>query len=188
MPIPFRDLDDVDGLGSAGFLKLERSPDGACCLGALFVVNGRGEPLEFAYNRVTVPHPFLWRPEDLRRYVERRLASSLLSVCAYRPRLLLCLASEVGVSLFSQDIQVDLPVGRVGDPLPPRRRVDMETGEILEEEVAPEQVAWQPSPPADGSIERRLFDYLAAHGLLREPFERAALGLREAYEPAPRPT
>ena len=73
MPIPFSDIEGLDGLGSAAFLKLERSSDDACCLGALLVIGARGEPLEFGYNRVRVPQPFLWREADLRRYSERRL-------------------------------------------------------------------------------------------------------------------
>ncbi len=187
MPIPFQDVDEADVPGSAGFLKIERSADGACCLGALFVVNPRGEPLEFAYNRVTAPRPFLWRQADLRRHVERRLTASLLSVCTHQPRLLLCLADEVSASLFSQDITLDVPVGLVGEPVAPRRLVDQETGEVLDEEAAPEQVSWLPAPPGAGSAERRLFDHLASHGLLREPFERATIGLREVYASGPRP-
>lgn len=183
MPIPFQDVDQVDGLGSAGYLKLERSPDSTCTLGALFVLNARGEPLEFAYNRVVVADHFLWRPPDLCRYVERRLTTSLLSVCSHHPRLLLCLASEVDAALFFQDVRVELPVVRIGDVPQPRRRVEPETGEVLDEEVGLIEVAWLPAPPNEESIERRLFDYLSTHGLLHEPFDRAAVGLREVYGP-----
>jgi len=187
MPIPFSDVDDdvSDGLGSAAFLKLERSSDNACCLGALFVISARGEPLEFAYNRVRVPQPYLWRPADLRRYVERRLTTSLLSVCSQQPRLLLCVVSEVGSDLFGEDLQVELPIARIGVPGSVYRHVDTVTGEVLEEEDAPLHVEWQPAPPEAGSPERRLFEYLAAHGLLLEPFERAVLGLQEVYGPQP---
>jgi hypothetical protein len=185
MPIPFSDVEDHDGLGSAAFLKLERSSDDACCLGALFVISSRGEPLEFAYNRVRVPQPYLWRETDLRSYTERRLTTSLLSVCSQQPRLLLCLASEVGTRLFSQDLQVEVPVVRVGELPPSHRRVDPDTGEVLEEEDARPHVAWQPAPPDDGSAARRLWEHLTAHGLLMEPFERASVGLREVYGPTP---
>src|SRR5437588_7394098 len=121
MPIPFTDFEELDGLGSAAFLKLklqlqlelERSVPGACWLGALLVITARGEPLEFGYNRVRVPQPFLWREVDLRRYTERRLTASLLSVCSQQPRLIVCLASEIGTWLFGQDIRLEMPVGRV---------------------------------------------------------------------------
>lgn len=187
MPIPFRDDGDADGLGSAAFLTIQRSASGACCLGALFVVSARGEPLEFAYNRVRVPHPALWRPDDLRRHLERRLTASLLSVCSHQPRLLLCLAAEVGVGLFTQDLSVEVPVARVSESLGGGgRRVDVETGEVLDEpDASAVEVAWQPAPPATDSGERRLFDHLTAHGLLREPFERAVVGLDEVYGPSP---
>jgi hypothetical protein len=184
MPIAFSDVEDFDGPGSAAFLKLERSPDDACCLGALLVIGARGEPLEFGYNRVRVPQPFLWREADLRRYIERRITASLLSVCSQQPRLLLCLANEVSIWLFGQDLQVEVPVVRVGGQSSSRRRVDTDTGEVLEEDPQ-SHVAWQPAPPDEGSMERRLFEHLTAHGLLLEPFDRAATGLREVYGPTP---
>ena len=185
MPIPFSDVDALDELGSAAFLKaeVERSSNLACCLGALLVISARGEPLEFGYNRVRVPQPFLWRGADLQRHMQRRLVASLLSVCSQQPRLLLCLASEVHASLFGQDLQVEIPVARVGASPSVARRVDTQTGEVLEDEDPRPHVAWQPAPPDEGSPERRLFDHLATHGLLLEPFERAALGLREVYGP-----
>lgn len=187
MPIPFSDVEDQHTLGSAAFLKLKlvRSSDDACCLGALFVISALGEPLEFAYNRVRVPHPYLWRQTDLRSYTERRLTTSLLSVCSQQPRLLACLASEVSASLFSQGLQLEVPVVRVGELPPSRRRVDPVTGEVLEDEAAPPPVVWQPAQPDDGSTACRLWAQLAAHGLLLEPFERAAVGLREVYGPTP---
>jgi hypothetical protein len=187
VPIPFSDVDALDELGSAAFLKaeVERSPNLACCLGALLVISARGEPLEFGYNRVRVPQPFLWREADLQRHLQRRLVASLLSVCSQQPRLLLCLASEVGTSLFGQDLQVEIPVARVDASPSVTRRVDPQTGEVLDDEAPRPHVAWQPAPPDEGSSERRLFDHLATHGLLLEPFERAAIGLREVYGPAP---
>jgi hypothetical protein len=186
MPIPFSDIgNDDDELGSAAFLKIERSPDNGCCLGALFVVSARGEPLEFGYNRVRIPEPYLWREADLRRHTQRRLTTSLLSVCSHLPRLLVCLASEVSPELFEQDLHMELLVARVDDTSGLSRRVDVETGEVLEDQDAPAHVAWQPTPPPDGSVERRLFEYLAGHGLLLEPFERAAVGLLEVYGPKP---
>jgi hypothetical protein len=184
MPIPYTDVEDFGGLGSAAYLKFERSPDDACSLGALLVISARGEPLEFGYNRVRIPHPFLWREDDLRRYVQRRLTASLLSVCSQQPRLLLCLGHEVSPWLFSQDLQVEVRVVRVAPSVSLQRRVDIETGEVIEEVGEPPHIAWQPAPPDVDSIERRLFEHLTTHGLLLEPFERVVTGLREVYGPA----
>lgn len=182
MPIPFRDADDLEDLGQAAFLKVEAAPGGGGYLGALFLVNARGEPVEFAYNRVETPHGFLWRRGDLRRHAERTLAASLLRVCAAAPRLLLCLGDEVGAELFSRDIRLSIPVGWVHPGAEAHAPLDLEGWEI-ETPASPEpcQVAWFPAAPAVGSPERRLADRLATHGLLLEPFERAADGLREVY-------
>jgi hypothetical protein len=183
VPIPFDDGDEFgSGLGNAAFLRVSSSPEGGCSLGALLVINARGEPLEFAYNRVRVPQPFLWREADLRRYVQRRLTASLLSVCVQQPRLLVCLDDEVGLWLFSRDLRLEVPVARIAPIAPSPRRIDATTGEVLEEQSpTPPHVAWQPSPPDEGSDERQLFEHLSVHGLLLEPFGRAAVGLREVY-------
>lgn len=181
MPIPFRDADDVEELGAAAFLKVERLADGSGYLGALFSMDARGEPLEFTYNRIEVPHSFLWRPADLKRHADRRLTASLLRRCSVTPRLLLCLADEVGSELFGRDILVEVPVGRIGQPLP---AIESASGS---DDAGPEppHLFWQPGAPAEDSIERRLFDRLSAHGLLLEPFERATFGLREVYADRP---
>lgn len=180
MPIPYRDADEVEELGAAAFLKIEEGASASEFQAALFVVSGRGEPLEFAYNRIETPNTFLWRQSDLRRYVERKLTASLLQTCSRVPTLLLCLADEVGSELFCQDIHMSVPVGRIGDPLKTTAHAATETQEVLEE--PPDvHVFWFPGGPAVDSVERRLFSRLALHGLLLEPFQRASAGLDEVY-------
>lgn len=180
MPIPFRDVDDLDELGTAAFLKIEPLAGGSEYLGALFIVNARGEPLEFTYNRVALPETFLWRRSDLRRSAERTLTASLLGICTRGPRLLFCLADEVGSELFCQDLELAVPVGRIGQPLRATAYSGQETQEVLEA-PQPLHLFWFPGPPGDGSPERGLFERLSARGLLLEPFERAASGLMEVY-------
>jgi hypothetical protein len=180
MPIPFHETEDLDQLGAAGFLKIEANPTGRVLRGGLLVITARGEPLEFAYNRVELPDTFLWRRADLRRSGVRRLTASLLTVCAHNPSLLVCLAAEVDSALFGLDLRVAIPVARLGPPRNPHRRVDRATGEVLEEQL-PAQVSWEPEPPAAGSAAHRLVSHLGAHGLLFEPFERVSVGLREVY-------
>ncbi len=179
MPIPFRDAEDVDEFGAAAYLKVQRSPGGTH-LAALFLINARGEPLEFAYNRVDVPQNFLWRAADLKRSAERKLATSLLEVCGRIPRILLCQADEVGSELFCEDIQVSIPVGRIGDPLRPNAYSGRERQETMAG-AGQAHIFWFPSQPPEGSIERELLDRLVVRGLLMEPFERAALGLSEVF-------
>jgi hypothetical protein len=180
VPIPFQDPADVETLGAAGFLMLRPSVGATGYVGALFLINARGEPLEFAYNRVEIPNSFLWRKTDLRRHAERRLITSLFTICGRTPRLLLCQAQEVDGALFSQEVRVALPVGRIGRGMQATADAGAEGVETVE---TPESLHlfWFPQAPAEASDERRLFEHLRAHGLLLEPFERAATGLREVF-------
>jgi hypothetical protein len=184
VPIPFRDAADLDDLGVASILRNERSEHGSTYLGALFSVNARGEPIELVYNALETPHSFLWRPADLRRHAERRLSASLLAAAESIPRLLFCLADEIGTELFTQDLRVDVPIGRVERPA--GGQVKPANDDAPDTALAtPTQVFWHPAPPEADSVERALFDQLAARGLLLEPFDRATDGLREVYGARP---
>jgi hypothetical protein len=181
MPVPYRDL--LQGQAEAGvaaFLRILPDPDEGRYLGALFLVNALGEPLEFAYNRVEIVQRFLWRRDGLRRYAARRLASSLFEICPRVPDLLLCLAEEVGPELFTQELELSIPVARVAAETVVVGHVATEERELLnsEEHV---QVFWQGRQPEPGSLERALLEHLATRGLILEPFERARVGLREVY-------
>jgi hypothetical protein len=183
VPIAYRDAADLDDLGLVSYLRLERSARGSTYLGALFTVNARGEPIELVYNALETPHPLLWRPADLRRHAERRLAISLLSVAESTPRLLFCLADETTLELFSRDVQVDLPVGRIERPAEALSRSthDADGAQALPSIPSSVHVFWHPAPPGEDSPERTLFEQLSARGLLLEPFDRAGDALREIY-------
>jgi hypothetical protein len=181
MPIPYRDADDLDELGVVAYLKIEPIADGSGYLGALFLVNARGEPVEFTYNRLDTPHTFLWRQEDLHRHAARKLTASLFSLCPRTPRLLLCLAKEIGSELFCQDIQVSIPVCRLAVASDMVSPAAAETPDTISA-AAPLHAFWFPGKPAEDAIELRLFHLLAARGLLLEPFGRASIALREVYK------
>jgi len=178
MPIPYRDADDLDELGTAGYLKIEPTADGSGYLGALFLINARGEPVEFTYNRIDTPHTFLWRQDDLRRHATRKLTASLFALCPKTPRLLLCLAQEI--ELFCQDLQISILVCRIDPASEAILSSDAETKDTVHASE-PVQVFWFPGRPAEDAIELRLLRLLSSHGLLLEPFERASIGLREVY-------
>jgi len=184
VPIAYRDAADLDDLGLASFLRIERSARGSTYLGALFTINARGEPIELVYNALETPHPLLWRPADLRRHAERRLTTSLLSVAESMPRLLFCLAGEVGVELFTQDVQIEVPIGRIERPASESAGSDADDSG-LPAVPSSVHVFWQPAPPGEDSPERALFEQLSARGLLLEPFDRATDALREIYGPRP---
>ncbi len=182
MPIPYRDADDLGELGEAGYLKIEPSSFDSGYLGALFLINARGEPIEFTYNRIETPHTFLWRQADIRRHAERKLTASLLLVSPRTPRILLCLAEEVGSELFCQDIQLSIPVCRVAPAIKATTFSGKETQDVADASE-PMHLFWYPGRPQDDSVELRLLRELTSSGLLVEPFERAAIGIREVYRP-----
>ena len=181
MPIPFRDSDDLNELGTAGYLKIEPSSAGFGYLGALFLINARGEPIEFTYNRIETPHTFLWRQTDIRRHAARKLTTSLFSLCPKTPRLILCLAEEVGSELFCQDIQLSIPVCRIAPAIRAASFSGQETQEVTDASEAM-NLFWFPGNPQHDSSERLLLNKLTSRGLLVEPFDRAAIGLKEVYQ------
>src|SRR3989304_1655122 len=91
MPIPYHDPDELNDLGIAGYLKIQPAKEESAYLAALFLINARGEPIEFTYNRIETPHTFLWRQDDIRRHATKKLTASLLSLCPKIPRLMFCL-------------------------------------------------------------------------------------------------
>ena len=106
----------------------------------------------------------------------------MLSAAESEPSLLFCLAGEVGVELFAQDIQVDVLVGRVERAIDQHQSADA-SADLLPSVPDSLHISWQPGPPAEASPARALFEQLGARGLLLEPFDRAADALREVYGP-----
>lgn len=179
MPVPFRDDEEVKGLGLAAYLKIE--PDKSGYRGAIFMINGRGEPVEFTYTRIDVPHTFLWREADIRVHAARQIATSLFTLCRQTPKLLFCRAGEIDSELFCHSISLPMPVCRVASAA---LSAPHDPAEFREEANTPEPTTlfWFPVRPAEGSMEYRLFRKLSSSGLLVEPFERAATGLVEVYK------
>lgn len=179
MPIPFRDNSDVKDLGLVGYLKFVDEDDQNGLRAALFLVNSRAEPIDFCFSRVDLPASFLWRPGEGRRHAVRALCGSLLKACPKEPKLLLAEASDVSPLLFAEDFEVQLPVARVSkDSSVLPIQSDAEVFELLDDAV---HVFWTGAPMSLSSA-RPLFDSLIARGNLIEPFERAALGIEEAFK------
>ncbi len=180
MPVPFRDAEEIDELGAAGYLKIDADDDGSSARGALFLVNARGEPLEFTYNRVDIPNTFLWRQDDLRRHAIRNLTASLLGTCRRVPQFIICLAEEVYHELFCNEVHLSIPVCRIAPLLAATPHASLEVQATIDG-PEPLNLFWFPGQPADDSVEHRLLSRLITHGLALEPFDRALVGLREVY-------
>ena len=179
MPIPFRDRSEIEDLGLAGYMRFVREAEGEGLRGALFLVNGRGEPADFCFSRIDIPASFLWRPGESRRHAVRLLCAALFDASAREPTLLLARVDEVPPLVFSEDLEVRVPIARVADgsvavPMQAANDVSEDVGDAL-------HVFWIGEPPGTEAPARRLFDALRSRGLGTEPFERAALGLEEAF-------
>ena len=181
MPIPFRDAVEIEELGYAAYLRLVSEDAGAGWVGALFTINARGEPIEFTYNRIDTPHSFLWRAQEVRQSAARRLTASLLTLCPEPPKIIFCLAQEVGSELFGRDLEVSVPVCRIAPTVVSVSYWATETADSLNA-TEPLNLFWTPAKPLDDSPERRLLNELTTRGLAMEPFDRTLIGLREVYK------
>lgn len=176
MPIPFRDHTAHTDLGLAGYLRFVDEPDGRGLRGALFLIDALGNPVDFSFNRVELPRPFLWRTNEPRRNAIRELAKSLFAACSGQPLLLLTLAEEVPLQIFVEDLEVLIPLCRLSNAAQksptPAEAADMVDGQI--------DLAWVSGAPLPETPARQLLDALRERRLLTEPFERVAVGLEEA--------
>lgn len=178
MAIPFHDLRPEDGSALAGYLRFIDEDGGQGIRGALFIVNARGEPVDFTFSRVDVPASFLWRTGEARRHAVASLVASLFHACAQTPALLLAWAAEVHPRLFTEDIRVEIPLCRIAEGMDAIQAAD-ESPESLMEGM---HVFWLGAPPAPDSVARRLLDALVSRQLVLEPFERTVRGIGEAFE------
>lgn len=177
MPIEFKDLSEGEASGSAGFLRFVDEPDGNGMRGALFFVSSRGEPLDFCFSRINVHNSFLWRQGDSRRNAVRSLAKALFQASTRTTDLIFALADEVPALVFSEDIQVDVPICRIStDGL----AVQAVT-EDLESVNTSLDLIWVNGRPDQESDSRKLLESLSDRQLITEPFERALIGLAEVF-------
>jgi hypothetical protein len=138
--------------------------------------------VEFTYNRIDLPAGALWRPEELEREAAKALAKSLFEAARRTPLVLLCLTAELDAGLFTEELEVQIPVCRVGvdnDEAPFGGSPGASEHVVSDERQA--HLFWRPALPSAESPPRRLVAGLASRGLLLEPFERVLAGLGEAF-------
>ena len=179
MPVPFRDLSDDFDLGLAGFLRFEDEPGGRGIRAALFYMTSRGEPIEFGFTRIDVAGPSLWRAGDARRHAVTALSRALFEASRSWPTLLLALAEEVPARVFGEGLELHVPTCRVASPDTAAAHASAdESPELLTDDI---NLFWTGEPPGADSQARLLLAVLQSRRLLTEPFERASVGLEEAF-------
>lgn len=186
MPISFHDTDEIAHLGTAAFLHVSPAlPGDEHRYGALFIINARGEPLEFAYNRLELQHPTLWRSVDREQAAIRRLAITLFEAVTLTPALLVCRADTVGPHIFdTSGFTLPIPVVRLAAAESLAGYVSREAQETVETvdengECQDIHLFWTPRSP-EGAV-AELFARLVERGLTLEPFARAQQGICEVY-------
>ena len=133
--------------------------------------------MDFSFARVDVHASFLWRPGESRRQAVVALSRTLFTAAPNAPHLLVALAEEVPAAVFTEDLAVAIPLCRLTGPT----ALAYASTESMEELPGPQHLFWVGPPPGAGSDARGLLDALVARQGLVEPFERAALGLQEAF-------
>ena len=164
MAIPFRDIAVDEPASAVAYLRLLESGNGDAIRGALFVTDGRGDPLEFCFTRVEAEAGALWDPGRAYRRTVVVLVKALFEAANHQPDLVLALAEELPSEVFADDIDAQVPVCLVGDP---------------GSDLGP--LHWIGGEPAAGSLQSSLVETLRSRELLLEPLWRAAKGLEEAF-------
>ena len=177
MPIPFNDLTGEADLGLAGFLRFQEEPNGKGMRAALFLITSRGEPIEFSFTRIDIAASFLWRTGDASRYAVAELCKTLFEASSKQPSLILALAEEVAPQVFTEELEVHVPICRVSS-LSATVHATTEIPEVLTDTL---NLFWVRGQPELESPPRQLLEALRVRQLLTEPFDRAVIGLEEAF-------
>ncbi len=178
LPIPFRDLSEDEPSGVAGFLRFIDETDGAGMRGALFIMSSRGEPIEFAFTRIDVRSSVLWRPGQARTRAVSALAKALFESVSSQADVLLALLPETPAEVFSGGILPEASLCLV-DPEGSEEATPWDVAQRLSESLT---LYWANGLPPPGSLTANTVELLGRRRLLIEPFERAAMGIREAFD------
>lgn len=168
MPVPYRKLPRAAQEGVAAFLDVARTGRSSSVrqiVGAMLLLDGRGQPLEFVHNVVDVPGGFLWPEEKVRTVGTIALVHSLFDACQREPDLLVCRTTLGTPEFCREDLAPSIPFAQVTDG----------------DETTPTAWSWVNDPPTAGMRAHLLYEHLVKRGFVAEPFTRLRDGLRIAY-------
>jgi len=177
LPIPFRDLNEDENTGVVGYLRFVDEPDGKGMRGALFVMSPRGEPIDFSFTRIDMHGGFMWRAGESRRQAVTALTKALFQSAGRIPAVIISLADEVPPRVFTEDLEVQVPLCRVVTTEMTPQAAAEEHESILDSL----DLFWVTGRPPSDSLAGKIIESLRDRQLLLEPFERALIGLDEAF-------
>ena len=114
LPIPFQDTAGEEATANVVYLRFMREANGGSVQGALFVTNGRGNPLEFCFTRVESGSGALWEPGRAYREAVTALVRALFEAVNHLPDLVFALAEETPFEIFADDMKVQVPACLIG--------------------------------------------------------------------------
>ena len=170
MPVPYRKTPRNAELGCAAYLDIVWMAEPRAFYGALLLMDGKGQPLEFVHNSLTAPSGFLWPEAQVRVTGTAALAHSLFEACRRDPDLLVCRDSLGSPDFCRTELAPAIPFAQVSV-----------TGQG---EDAPLEWSWINEPPTSGMRAYSLYQELTRRGFVLEPFERLREGLRVTYPQA----
>ena len=171
MPITYRQATKSSQSQSAGYIEIVWVPDKRTFYGGLFVMDAKGQPLEFVYNTLIAPTGFLWPADQVRSLGIAELSHSLFKACRLEPLILVCRTS-LGTPDYCKTAIA---------PLIPFAQIDKSPADDLAAWI------WVNGQPPPASAAFMLAEDLRAHGFMIEPFERMLRGLAELYPNVPWP-
>ncbi len=177
MPIPFDSAMDDETPGVLGFLRFLDEERGKGIRAALFVTSALLLPLEFGFTRADVTDSVLREEGQARRVAVVSLIRELFRSINRTPDVVLGLADEIPPLVFSEELEVEIPVCRISIDPAPRRGASEE----IEQLGSSLFVVWSTPPPGDGTVARRLLKLLAERPNPLEPFDRVSAGIAQAY-------
>ena len=178
MPVPFIDLADEERSGAAGYLRFVEEPDGRGVRGALFIMSTRGEPQEFTFSRIDLPSSVLWNASQARRHAVSSLMKALFGAANRVPDLLLALPEEIPDRVFYEDLEIQVPLCMVATELSGLSELPANALRLSDSN----SLVWSHGHPAPGELAAKTIQLLDDRRLILEPFERASLGLQEAFD------
>jgi hypothetical protein len=168
MPVPYRKTPRAAETGCVAFLDVIWQRASRTLYGALLLMDGRGQPLEFVHNSLTAPGGFLWPEETVVLQGTAALAHSLFDACRREPDLLVCPAALGSPEFCRTELAPVIPFAQIA----------------AAQDGLPAEWIWINDPPPSGMRAHALYEELSRRGVVDEPFERLRDGLRIAYPQA----
>lgn len=169
MPVPYRKSPPVLSTRCAGFLDVVWLPSSRTFYGALFLIDARGQPVEFVHSHLSAPAGFLWPEDQVRSAGVASLCHALFEACKREPELLVCRPTLGSAAYCRAEIAPQVPFAMVSPAV----------------SDGPPEWSWINDPPPPSMPAASLAEEIKRRGFAVEPFSRIRDGLRECYPDAP---